>query len=319
MSLVDAAMLQHMHEINTVEGRPFSYLDFLNFEKSGKKFVVAHGTFRNKISKWIRQGIVRLVYNSKLAFYSLTGITFAYDKPMTRNHMGISSVIPVTGVIPYTAVSEANGFFDYLKTLDTNAKSIHDIHTKFTVLDIYKILSSSLMYSKLINPMSKDIPLEVENIDGMHIHTTIHRTDTVTVIIGCSREPITIDERGITRLSCALTRIEEKLSRKLDECGAVLDGGYERIPIQDNRKWQVTLWHFGKDKFANEYPAKGYALTWGHGREVLRTYIKTINDKKMERKERQEYPKKSLEDALNDKRNCNNEPSNSGSTDSEGL
>ena len=118
---------------------------------------------------WIRQGIVRLVYNSKLAFYSLTGIAFPYDT-MTRNHMGISSVIPVTGVIPYTAVSEANSFFDYLKTLDTNANSIHDIHTKFTGLDIYKIISSSPKYGKLINPVSKDIPLEVENIDGMHIH-----------------------------------------------------------------------------------------------------------------------------------------------------
>ena len=303
MSLVDAAMLQHMHEINTVEGRPFSYLDFLNFENCGKKFVIAHGTFRNKISKWIRQGIVRLVYNSKLAFYSLTGITFAYDKPMTGHHMGLSSVIPVTGVIPYTAISEANSFFDYLKKkLDNNANSIHDIHTKFTVLDIYKILSSSPKYSKLINPVSRDIPLEVENIDGMHIHVAVHRTDTVTVIVGCSRDPITIDERGITRLSCALTRIEEKLSRRLDECGALLPGGYERIPIPDNKTWQVTLWHFGKDKFANEYPAKGYALTWGHGREVLRTYIKTLNHNKIERKERQEYPNKSLQDALDDKK-----------------
>jgi hypothetical protein len=165
--------------------------------------------------------------------------------------------------------------------------------------------------------MSKDIPLEVENIDGMHIHTTIHRTDTVTVIIGCSREPITIDERGITRLSCSLTRIEERLlSRKLDECGALLEGGYERIPIPNNGKWQVTMWHFGKDKFANEYPAKGYALTWGHGREVLRTYIKKLNDKKIKRNERQEYPNKSLKEALDDKRNCNNESSNSDSKDS---
>jgi hypothetical protein len=233
----------------------------------------------------IRQGIVRLVYNSKVAFYSLTGIKFPYDT-MTRNHMGISSVIPITGVIPYTAVSEAENLFDYLKTLDTNANSIHDIHNKFTVLDIYKIISSSPKYSKLINPVSKDILLEVENIDGMHIHVRVHRTDTVTVIVGCSREPITIDERGITRLCCALTRIEEKLSRKLDECGALLEGGYERIPIPNNERWQVTLWHFGKDKFANEYPAKGYALTWGHGREVLRKYMKNLNHNKIERKER---------------------------------
>ena len=129
--------------------------------------------------------------------------------------MGISSVIPVTGVIPYTAVSEADTFLGYLKTLDGNTNSIHDIHTKFTIPDIYKIMSSNPKYSKLINPVSKDIPLEVENIDGMHIHVSIHRTDTITVIVGCSRDPITLNERGITRLSCGLTRIEERLSRKI--------------------------------------------------------------------------------------------------------
>jgi len=295
-------MLQHMYDINALETRPFSYLDFIEFEIEGKKYSIAHGTFRNKISLFIRQGIVELYYNSKIAFYKLKGLTFGYDKMMTRNHMGISSVIPVTGVIPYTAVSEAETFLGYLKTLDTNANSIHDIHTKFTVLDIYKIMSLNPKYSKLVNAVSKDIPLEAEFIDDMCLRTTIHRTDTVTVVVGCSRDPITLDERGITRLSCALTRVEERLSSKLDECGALLEGGYERIPIKDNRRWQVTLWHFGKDKFANEYPAKGYALTWGHGREVLRTYMKTLNDKKIKREERQEYPNKSLEDALDDKR-----------------
>jgi hypothetical protein len=34
----------------------------------------------------------------------------------------------------------------------------------------------------------------------------------------------------------------------------------------------------------------------------LRTYIKTLNDKKIKREERQEYPNKSLRDALDDKR-----------------
>jgi hypothetical protein len=311
--------LEHMKYIIKVEARPFSYLDFESFKVGDHWYHIPHGTCRNKFSELVKRGVIEFVYNSKIAYYTLKGRHFATSNKMTRIHMGISSVIPVTGVIPYTAVSEANSFFDYLKTLDTNnAKSIHDIHTKFTVLDIYKIISSSPKYSKLINPMSKDIPLEVENIDGMHIHTTIHRTDTVTVIVGCSRDPITIDERGITRLSCALTRIEEKLSRKLDECGALLEGEYERIPIPNNGRWQVTMWHFGKDKFANEYPAKGYALTWGHGREVLRTYIKKLNDKEIKREEHQEYPNKSLQEALDEKHNCDNESSND-SKDSEGL
>lgn len=302
MTKLDDVILRYITYLVEVDGRPFSYKDFEYFKVDGQIYSVAHGTFRNKISRLTKESIVEVLYASKVSFYTLKGHYFSIRDSVTRNVMGISSVIPVIGVIPYTAVSEANSFFDYLKTLDNNANSIHDIHTKFTVLDIYKILSSSPKYSKLINPVSKDILLEVENIDDMHIYVTVHRTDTVTVIVGCSREPITIDERGITRLSCALTRIEERLWRKLDECDALLEGGYERIPIPNNGKWQVTLWHFGKDKFANEYPAKGYALTWGHGREVLRTYLKTLNDTKIRRKELQEYPNKSLQEALDDKR-----------------
>ena len=34
---------------------------------------------------------------------------------------------------------------------------------------------------------------------------------------------------------------------------------------------------------------------------AVRTYLKTLNDKKIKRKERQEYPNKSLQDALDDK------------------
>jgi hypothetical protein len=284
-------MLKKMKHIVIVERRPFSYRDFIDQMK--------HGTFRNKISNLRREGVVERVTNSSEAFYTVVGYPFGNNGSMTPNHKGISSVIPVTSVIPYTAISEAESFFGYLKTLNANANSVHDIHTKFTVPDIYKIVSSNPKYSKLINPVSKDIPLEAENIDAMHIHMSIHRTDTVTVIVGCTRDPITIDERGITRLSCALTRIEERLARRLDECGSALEGGYERIPIPANERWQITLWHFGKDKFANEYPAKGYALTWGHGRDVIRCYLKTRN---IERVERQEYPNKPKADAIAEKR-----------------
>lgn len=302
MSKLDDAMLAHIDYIVNIEYRPFSYRDFENFQCNGRWYHISHGSCRNKFSQIVKAGIIEFEYNSKVAYYTLKGHHFGNKNMMTRNHMGVSSVTPVNNVIPYAAIDEAETFLAYLKTLNTNKNSIHDIHTKFTVPDIYKIISQNLKYSKLINPVSKDIPLEAEYIDDMCIRISIHRTDTITVIVGCSKYPITLDERGITRLSCALTRIEERLSRRLDECASTLQGGYERIPIPNNGRWQVTLWHFGKDKFQNEYPAKGYALTWGHGREVLRTYIKTIRGKKIKRKERQEYPDKNLDDALDEKR-----------------
>ena len=148
-----------------------------------------------------------------------------------------------------------------------------------------------------MNSCSKDIILEPEIIDNLKIQTILHHTDSVTVSVACSRLPITLDELGITKLSCALTRVEERISRKLDECGQELDAGYEKIPIPDCNRWQVTMWHFGHDKPC-EYKDKGYCLTWGHGREVLRTYTKNINGQMIQRDETQEYPNKSLQDFI---------------------
>jgi hypothetical protein len=302
MTKLEEAMIRHMGYIVQVEQRPFSYLDFESFEVNSHIYSVSHGTCRNKFSKFIKMGIIELEYNSKVSYYTLTRHCFG-NKPMTRNHMGLSSVIPVTGVIG----RGMQDLFDYLQTVPSNQKSVHDIHLKFTVPDIYKILSSAPKYSGLINPVSYDIILNSEIIDGLKITPIIHRTDTVTVSVACSTIPVPITEEGITNLSCALTRLEERLSVKLSECGNSLTGGYEMIPIPDNRRWIVTMWHFGRDKKC-EYKKDGYSLTWGYGREVLRIYTKSIKGQEVERRDRQEYPNKSFADAVKEKgTDCNSD------------
>jgi hypothetical protein len=287
---LDDAIMARIREIVFTEHRPFCYKDFETFVINGKTYHVAHGTFRNKISKLLKDGKIELEFNSKICFYTLKGIHFG--NRMTRNHMGIPSVIPVTGCMR----SSMEELLDYLKTIPIEQASVHDIHYKFTVPDIYTIFASSLKYKHSINPVSKDILLTPDIIDGLKITTIIHRTDTVTVTIACSKTPLPINEAGILTASCALTRVEERLSSKLDECGNTLPGGYERIPIPDNRRWTVTMWHFGKDrKF--EYK-NGFSLTWGYGRLVLRSYTKAINNGKVVRDEKQEYPNKTHQDAF---------------------
>jgi len=292
---LEDAMLKNMEYIVRVEGRTFSYIDFKEFELDGLYYTVPHGTCRNKFSKFVKMGLIEIENNSKVSFYTLPGHRFGKSS-MTRNVMGISPVIPVTGV---TGI-EMDKLFEYLQTVPSEQASVHDIHFKFTVFDIYKIMSSSAKYSKLIKPVSYDIVLSPEIIDGLKITPIVHRTDTVTVSIACSATPIPISEQGITRLSCALTRIEERLSFKLDECGNSLAGGYERIPIPDNLRWMVTMWHFGRDK-KYEYKKNGYSLTWGYGREVLRIYTKSLHGQQVERKDLQEYPNKSFADAFHEK------------------
>ena len=282
MSTLDEAMLKHMKFIVITEHRPFSFKDFETFEVDGKDYGMKHGTFRNKVSKYINQEIVEVVYNSHISFYTLKGQNFGTNSSVTDNHMGSSSVTSVTELV------------ELVEELPLDNKSIHDIHMKFCVPDIWQIIASNPKYRRLVNSVSKDIKLEPLITDNLKLQTTIHHTDTVTVVVGCSYAPVVIENVfGVMRLSTALTRVEERLSRVVDECGEKLEGGYERIPIPDNVRWTVTLWHFGRDAKV-EYSQKGFAITWGIGREaLLRIYSKEMKDNRtILRLEKQESPNK---------------------------
>jgi hypothetical protein len=200
---LDEAMLARMKEIVYTEHRPFCYKDFETFVINGKTYNVAHGTFRNKISELLKAGEIELEFNSKICFYTLKGIHFG--NRMTRNHMDISPVIPVTGIM----ANEMEDLLNYLKTIPAEEASVHDLHHKFVVPDIYQIMSTSTTYSRLINSRSKDIILPHDIIDGLKIQCIIHRTDTVTVSVACSNFPIAINADGLLRASVALTIAEE--------------------------------------------------------------------------------------------------------------
>jgi hypothetical protein len=304
MSKLDQAMLTHIDYIVNIEHRPFSYRDFENFQVNGRWYHISHGSCRNKFSQLVKAGIIELEYNSKVAYYTLKGHHFGNNNMMTRKVMGISSVTSVTSVTNNTNYPGMIDLFNYIRTIPHDEAGVHDVHYKFIAPDIYKVVSLSDKYEKLTNSVSKDIILPSDLIDGLKIQTIIHRTDTVTASIACSSTPITINEVGVLRASLALTRAEERLSMKLDECGRSLPGGYEKIPIPDNRTWTVTMWHFGKDgRF--EYCKKGYSLTWGYGREVLRIYARSLQS---DRIDLQEYPNKPFAEAIFEKRqqqNCN--------------
>ena len=259
-----------MTHIVNVGRRPFSHLDFTSDAAKGQTYYMKRGTFRNKISKFIMLGLAELEYNSGPAFYTLKGVHFSKKRGMTqlmtRYHRGIVSVIDITKTLLYKSILK----------LPPEKRALHDIHLKFKVPDIWTIVSPSSKYKP--NPISKDISLPVLNTDNLKIRTTIHHTDTVTSITACSNSPIATTTEDIIRLSNALTRIEERTSRILDECGNSIPGGYENIPIPDHGKWIVTLWHFGIDSLSyKELADKNYCVTWKEGQNVLnRIYNKRM-------------------------------------------
>jgi hypothetical protein len=290
MTRLDDAMQERMAYLVFIEHRAFSYLDFLSFEVDGVEYNMSHGTFRNKISKLINTGGVELVCNSGLGFYSLKGIKLQ-KKLITGNHMGVSSRDPI---------------YRMIQDLRIGKNALHDIRLRFELKGLWSALSAN--NSQLaINPISKDIRLQSWKINDLLIKGTVHRTDTVTIIIGCSYTPIAVDINGIIRLSNALTRIEERLSRLIADCGTVTKiggrvGCESLLPVPEHNGWIVTMWHFGADA-SIEYSGDKFSCTWEAGQNALvRVYTKEMRDRKTRiRLERQEYPDKTFADAIEEK------------------
>src|SRR6266496_5483691 len=124
-------MKKHINHLVLVEKRPFCFLDFLDFEVDGEHYSMAHGTFRNKISKLIREGFVELQYYSGPAFYSLKGVDLTKRKIMTGNHAVVTSMSSMSSVSS-----------NFIESLPADQHAVHDIRFRFKVEGIWSIISA---------------------------------------------------------------------------------------------------------------------------------------------------------------------------------
>ena len=325
-------MLMHMKYLIHQEHRPISYLDFIRFEIGGIEYKMAHGTFRNNISSFKKDGLVEIAYASSIKFYTLRGVKFSNASriAVTGNHMGVPSSsasvssLSAASASPTPSSLSSNPLYRIIRDLPLNKNSVHDIHLRFASPQIYAIVSSSITnkalgYDYAVNTRSKDILLRVWEIDGLLIKVSIHRTDIVSVVIGCSFIPITLDVNGVIRLTNALSIVEDRLSRivegsRLDKDSKVIGGSVNRsghwqrhartVPV--HTQWTVTMWHFGADG-SIEYAGEKFSATWETAEDILvRAYCKVMADKRTRiRLERQEYPRTTLADAIEQKINSN--------------
>ena len=227
-------------------------------------------------------------YYSGPAFYSLPGHNFTKRKIMTGDHAVVSSMSSMS--------SMSSNFID---SLPADKHAVHDIRFRFKVEGIWSIISAQ--YPEFPrNETSKDIFLNPLHVNELKVTTTVHHTDTVSVAVACSTNPVIEDGKGIIRLSNALTRVEERLLRLVEVgVGGPLSLSSKCI-IPDHNTWTVTMWHFGTDSL-NEYTGKNFEITWEDGEDALmRIYTKDLKDGKAFRirTERQEYPKKSFDEAM---------------------
>jgi hypothetical protein len=290
------AMIMHIYYLVYDEGRPFSYLDFIKFKVDDLEFKMAHGTFRNNISCLMKEGLVEVSYKSHITFYTLKGVKFGFA--MTGNHMVVTSHM--------TQQLSSNPIYRIIKDLPLGKNSVHDIRLRFQVPGIYHIIVStqSLLHDYTTNPISKDISLPVWQIENLDVKVVIHKTDTVSVIVGCSYSPIAIDVAGIIRLTNALAVVRERLSTLVPQ-QCISNSSYITT-IPDYMGWIIGMWHFGADASV-EYTGERFSATWGIAQDaIIRVYSKTMKDHKTRiRLERQEYPRTALAFALEQKINHN--------------
>jgi hypothetical protein len=296
MSDLDSALWKRMTQIVQKENRPFSYLDFVpNFELDGQSYSIAYGTFRNKISDMLDCGKIQVVCYSPQAFYTLK--EQESTEPMTGYHTGV-----VLSPLHYRHLSN-DPIYKIIQNLPLGRRSLHDIRLSFKVNGIWSILAPHHKPDSGNNGIRlQPWPYKISDLDIM---VTVQPTDTVSIVIGCSFCPVAVDIHGIVRLSEALAIVRERLSMVIEECKET-DDTLNPV-IADHMTWTVTMWHFGADALIT-YEGEKFYTSWEVGQHALITaYSKDWKDgKRRIRIEKQEYPKKSLADALEEKLVTNN-------------
>jgi len=297
------SFLKRINDIVCIEKRPFSYLDFLSFSQNGIKYKFDHGTIRNYFSLLRKQGKIEHLYTTTVAFYTLTGIKVG--KPITLYRAGVSN---------QSLNHKQHRFLQHIENLPMDEPGVHNIRLRFTAKGLWKIIplysDSEHLIKNIDMKSNRDIVLYDLDFKDHVIKTTIHKTDTVEVIIACSENQISIDLLGLARLNSSLTRLEERLQRVIDEylklklrsniaSSSIATNG----PIPDHMSWTVTMWHFGRDSLVS-YRGEMFEITWKDALGVFnRIYSKQFKNKKkvLIRKEVQEYPNKPLGEAFMEK------------------
>jgi hypothetical protein len=236
MHKIVGAMKLKMKQIVLLERRPFSFADFREFEIGGEKYEMRHGTFRNNISRLMKEGEVELAFKSRSAFYTIPGNKFS--KAMTLDHMGVPPAIIDPSVLKQTPI------YKWIKTRPFNKQALHNIRLTFKSIGIWDIFSK--VYEDLIEYNSQDIKLQpLTFFNYIDVTITIHHTDTVSVAVACSSRPIVIDANDILQLFEALTRTETYLGNIIDSNCRSNNKCSSTVTISCYRKWIVKMWHFG--------------------------------------------------------------------------
>lgn len=289
MTELDEAMQQHMAYIVYHENTPFCANDFLFFECDGKEYKPDYGTIRNKFAQFTKKGIIERDYRTNMTYYTLKGKPFG-KKSMTVYHTGGKLGI---------SISPNHPLYKILQNQVYDKQSIHNIRLRLEVPNIFSRSLCTLQYFDQ-DEINRDFRLPYQNIDNAQMQIRVHKTDIVSVIIGCSLNPIPLDHNGFNRLYKILGIAQGYLQ------GLTFNHNLVHIPDCDN--WIITMLHFNQDGL-KEYTGEKFSITVEKLHHTIeRIYTKCFGNginKTRIRVEIQDYPNKTVKEAIEEKLNVN--------------
>src|SRR5262245_2217001 len=214
-------MKEHIEYLCMVEQRAFCHLDFRDFKVDGESYHMEHGTFRNKVSDMMKKGKLEKVCDSPQGFYTLkrseqklnsvtnddhTGVNqhihpSLKDKIVNQSHVLVDGIIfdGTPGTIKNSRLITNNPLYRHLQGIPFGQLSVHDIRLNFESSGIWDKVSKRItsevcgglktkmsnLQGPKIETRSKDISFSTVRLDNLEIKVRIHKSDKVSVIIGC--------------------------------------------------------------------------------------------------------------------------------------
>ncbi|MBA3750992.1 MAG: hypothetical protein H0X03_08925 [Nitrosopumilus sp.] len=260
-------LLEKIRSIVHNENRSVSFKDLLSFDWNGQQINYKHGSLRNLISELLREGKIEVVCRSPQAFYTFPGINFG--KAMTPTYIMASPNLNY----------KQKTFLKFLRVHELNIPAIHDIRLLFTCEGLRSMLLSTNndLIESIDKKDNKDIKLKDITLNDITLKTIVHNSNKVTVIVACSDNPIALDYIGIAKLSSALTRVEDRLQRVVEDytkstTNQEINKNIE-YTVPCHLSWIITMWHFGYDSEPG-FSGESIEITWKESLEVFRIYSK---------------------------------------------
>jgi hypothetical protein len=208
------------------------------------------------------------------------------------HNLNFSFKVPHIWSLFYSTLSSLSPSIGPLSSTPTPSPTNTDTSSSTSSISILSPILSSF------NITSKDIHLNTIDYEHLKLGIVIHHTDTVTVTIKCSFDPIPLNFTGITTLSNALITVKDRLSKWVEDAVSSIPSSSDTtqslpIPIIPHYgNWLITMWHLNVDSARIKLDGEKFNIEHDDLKGVLfRVYIKEMrNGDTIIRKEKQENP-----------------------------